>query len=123
LGGVNSIRGYTPGGLGMTLYGKNQFIGTLEYRFLASDIREYKLLGLPVGIGLQLALFSDVGVAWSDDDGIPWEEAEIGYGVGARLLVPVVDMVRLDVGFDPEGQARFHFAIEQKFEAQRKRLR
>ena len=40
-----------------------------------------------------------------------------------RLLVPVVDMIRMDVGFNSDGEATFHFAIDQKFEAQRKRLR
>jgi len=123
LGGVNSIRGYAPDGLAMTFRGKNQLITTVEYRFLASDIREYEIFGWPVGLGLQLALFGDAGLAWSDDNDFSWKSTETGYGVGVRLLVPVVDMVRMDVGFDRDGRAVFHLAIAQKFEAQRKRLR
>ncbi len=123
LGGVNSIRGHPPDGLAMTFRGKNQLITTVEYRFLASDIREYEIFGWPVGLGLQLALFGDAGLAWSDDNDFSWKSTETGYGVGVRLLVPVVDMVRMDVGFDRDGRAVFHFAIDQKFEAQRKRLR
>ena len=123
LGGVNSIRGHQPDGLAMTLYGKNQLITTVEYRFLASDIREYEIFGWPLGVGLQLALFGDAGVAWSDDSDLSRERTEVGYGVGVRLLVPVVDMVRRDVGCDRDGRVVFHFAIDQKFEAQRKRLR
>ena len=123
LGGVNSIRGHRPDGLAKTLYGKNELITTVEYRFLASDIKEYEIFGWPVGLGLQLALFADAGVAWSDDEDLSWERTGTGYGVGVRVLVPVVDMVRMDVGFDRDGRAVFHFAIAQKFEAQRKRLR
>ena len=123
LGGVNSIRGHRPDGLAKTLYGKNQLITTVEYRFLASDIREYEVFGWPVGVGLQLALFGDAGVAWNDDNDLSWERTETGYGFGVRLLVPVVDMIRMDVGFNSDGEATFHFAIDQKFEAQRKRLR
>jgi outer membrane protein insertion porin family len=123
LGGVNSIRGHRPDGLAMTLYGKNQLLTTVEYRFLASDIREYEVFGWPVGVGLQLALFGDAGVAWNDDSDFSWGRKETGYGVGVRLLVPVVDMIRMDVGFNSDGEATFHFAIDQKFEAQRKRLR
>ena len=123
LGGVNSIRGHAPDGLAMTFRGKNQLITTVEYRFLASDIKEYEILGWPLAVGLQLALFGDAGTAWSDDNDFSWDNTETGYGLGVRLLVPVVDMVRMDVGFDRDGTAVFHFAIDQKFEAQRKRLR
>jgi outer membrane protein insertion porin family len=123
LGGVNSIRGHAPDALAMTLYGKNQLIATVEYRFLVSDIREYKILWWPVGLGLQFALFGDAGLAWSDDNDFSWKRTGTGYGIGVRLLVPVVDMVRMDVGFDRDGRAVFHLAVAQKFEAQRKRLR
>ena len=47
-----------------------------------------------------------------------------GYGVGLRLLVPFVNVIRFDVATgEPGRSARFHFAILQKTVMQRRRVR
>jgi outer membrane protein assembly factor BamA len=123
LGGANSIRGYQLEELGRDLYGKNQWIGTAEYRFPVTEPREYRLLGLRADLGLAGALFADAGLAWSRDADFTLDRARMGYGLGLRLLMPAVDMTRLDVGFDQEGNWRLHLAVFSKLEAQRFRLR
>ena len=46
----------------------------------------------------------------------------IGVGAGLRLLLPAVDMTRLEVGYGEAGWA-IHFASFSKMRAQRLRLR
>lgn len=123
LGGSNSIRGYALNDLGRFLHGKNQWLGTLEYRFTLLPSREYALLGLPADLGLAGAFFVDHGLAWSDREDLELDRARTGFGLGLRLLMPAVEMSRLDVGFDRDGNWRIHFAGFSKMTAQRFRLR
>ncbi|MBI2501626.1 MAG: BamA/TamA family outer membrane protein [Candidatus Latescibacteria bacterium] len=123
LGGANSIRGYQLEELGRDLYGKNQWIGTAEYRFPLMASKEYSLLGLRADLGLAGALFADAGLAWSRDREFTLARARMGYGLGLRLLMPAVDMARFDVGFDKAGNWRLYLAVFSKLEAQRFRLR
>jgi len=123
LGGANSIRGYQLEELGRDLYGKNQWLGTAEYRFPLREAREYRLLGLRADLGLAGALFADAGLAWSSNTDFSADRARMGYGLGLRLLMPAVDMTRLDLGFDQEGNRQLYFAVYSKLEAQRFRLR
>ncbi|MBT6905277.1 MAG: hypothetical protein HOA27_14025, partial [Gemmatimonadetes bacterium] len=44
-------------------------------------------------------------------------------GLGLRLLLPAVDMTRLDIGYSPSGGWQIHFASFAKMRAQRARLR
>lgn len=123
LGGSNTIRGQNLADLGRVLYGKNQLIGTLEYRIPLLPIREYELLRLPADLGLAGAFFADAGLAWSEEEELNAGRARAGLGVGLRLLMPAVDMVRLDLGFDTDGNRRIHLAGFSKMQAQRLRLR
>lgn len=123
MGGANSIRGFNVNELGKTLYGKNQFIGTFEYHFTLLPLKAYNFLKWSAALGLQLALFSDTGIAWSDSDEFNTDRWKTGFGVGLRLLVPGTEMTRFDVGFNRQGDIYFHFGNWFKWTAQRFRLR
>ena len=93
LGGGNSIRGW---GLG-SRRGRNQFIGSLEYTYVALPVRAFSVAGVNLYAGLQVVGFADVGLAWNDSNDFRMASAIDGYGVGVRFLVPFVDVVRIDV--------------------------
>jgi hypothetical protein len=68
-------------------------------------------------------LFTDTGVAWSESDEFSTDRAKSGFGAGLRLLVPGIDVLRFDMGFNLQGGAHFHFGGGFKWDAQRFRLR
>jgi len=123
LGGANSIRGYNVEDLGSRLYGKNQMLGTIEYSVNLLPLRRWDLWKFALRMGLDFAIFSDVGVAWSERDELSTNRTRAGVGGGLRLLVPGSEMVRLDVGWSAEGGWHFHFASGSKPVAQRQRIR
>ncbi len=118
IGGTNSVRGWALG----SRIGKNQAIATVEYLYSIVPIRTFTLFGQNLYGGIQAAGFSDVGLAWTDR--FSASDAIDGYGVGLRLLVPFVDVVRLDLSFgEPGGGARFGVGIKLKADKQRDRVR
>ena len=66
LGGANTIRGYSVEDLGPKLNGKNQLVTTAEYNFNLLPLARRDIFKWSYSIGLQLALFSDLGIAWSE---------------------------------------------------------
>lgn len=122
IGGANSVRGQDVD-LGKTLFGKNQLITTLEYQLELLPLKPYHFFRWSAALGLQLALFTDVGVAWSAPDEFAADRTKAGFGTGLRLLVPGADMIRFDVGFNRQGDVHFHFGGGFKWTAQRSRLR
>ena len=123
LGGANSIRGYSIEELGPELFGKNQLLGTAEYSINVVPLRRWDLWKFAVRMGLDVALFSDAGIAWSDSSELSAGRARAGMGAGLRLLVPGSEMVRFDVGWSADGGFHFHFASGSKPAAQRPRIR
>jgi len=121
LGGSNSVRGYDIAKLGTELFGKNQWLNTLEYRFLLMDIREYNLWKLSAPLGLAGVVFADHGAAWNES--FKSDHNKFGYGLGIRLLMPAVNMSRLELGFDENGSMAIHFMVFSKMDQQRNRLR
>ncbi len=118
LGGTNSVRGWSLG----SRIGKNQAIATVEYAYTVVPVRPFTVLGLSLYGGVQLAAFSDLGMAWNDDASA--SRAIDGYGAGLRLLLPFVDVIRLDLAFGEPGQgARFCLGINLKADKQRDRVR
>ncbi|MEE2658423.1 MAG: BamA/TamA family outer membrane protein [Candidatus Latescibacterota bacterium] len=122
LGGANTIRGYLLGDLGPELHGANEWLATLEYRFALVASREIVLFDLTVDFGLAGAVFADSGIAWDDRDEIELSRSRSSAGIGLRLLMPAIDMMRLDLAFGASG-AQIHFAAYSKLVAQRFRLR
>ena len=118
VGGTNSVRGWALG----SRIGKNQAIATVEYLYSIVPVRTFTLFGRNLYGGIQAAGFSDVGLAWTDR--FSASDAIDGYGIGLRLLVPFVDVVRLDLAFgEPGGGARFGVGIKLKADKQRDRVR
>jgi outer membrane protein assembly factor BamA len=116
LGGENTVRGRPFA----EKRGKNQFISTIEYRYTALPARSFRVFGANWYGGLALAVFTDVGSAWDHSYGFS-DGLICGGGVGLRLYVPYVSMVRFDlaVGSSLHGG----FGIGEKTVAQRNRVR
>lgn len=119
LGGENTIRGWPFG----SRRGKNQFINTLEYRHSIVRPRDFKVFGFNFYAGVAAAVFGDVGAVWSD----PGEFADRfigGGGAGLRIVVPFVNLIRLDLSFgEPGGDAFLKLGVNEKFVTQRNRVR
>lgn len=122
LGGANSLRGYVLEDLGPRLFGKNQWLTTFEWRIPIIEPTEVTIFGLSADLGLGGTLFVDGGTAWSRSDDLRPGRARFGAGGGLRLLLPAVDMTRLEIGYGEQGWA-IHFASFSKMQAQRQRLR
>lgn len=123
LGGANSIRGYELEKLGPSLNGKNQLLTTAEYNVKLFDIARRDVFKWSFSVGLELAVFADAGIAWSEPEDFGWKHYRGGLGAGLRLLVPGAEQVRFDVGWSPQGGVQFHFASGTKPASQRQRLR
>ena len=52
-----------------------------------------------VFIGFELALFADAGKAWGNKQDPGSDKFLSGYGLGLRLLMPFVNVIRLDFAF------------------------
>jgi len=122
IGGTNSVRGWDIDARGGA---KNQFINSAEYYV---TILEPKLLRMPLGltfdIGLQLALFGDLGIVWNKSSEFETDNFIGGYGFGIRFLVPFVNQFRFDFGFGEPGRSmRVHIGAFEKPVAQRFRVR
>ena len=66
--------------LGRTLFGRNQLIGTAEYSFRVVPMRRFDFWKLSFRLGLEVALFGDVGVAWSESRDLNTKRTRAGGG-------------------------------------------
>jgi len=124
LGGSNSIRGYDIEKLGKELFGQNQFIFTTEYQYTFMPLREFEFFNRwTASGGMGVAVFADYGDAWNNDDGFDFNHGRFGAGVGLRLLVPGINVIRLDLAIGESGEVFFHLGMLDKYTAQRERLR
>jgi outer membrane protein insertion porin family len=106
LGGSNSVRGYAEGELGN---GRSYFQATAEYRF-------------PIISAVGGALFVDYGSNLGSQGAVPGFPAivrglpgsGVGYGLGVRIQSPV-GPIRIDFGFNGDGDSRVNFGIGEKF--------
>ena len=116
LGGENTVRGHSFA----ARRGKNQFITTVEYRYTVAPTRGFRVFGLDLYGGLALAAFTDVGSAWNDADG--FSDGFIGGGgIGLRVYILYVNMIRLDLSFG--SGVHGGLGINEKAVAQRNRVR
>ena len=122
LGGANTIRGYDIAQLGKSLSGKNQALGTLEYRYTLLPLKRWDLSRWSFNLGIELAAFGDLGFAWDESDEFSFRRFRGGGGFGIRLLVPGSEQTRFDIGFGGDG-VFIHFGNWSKLSAQRFRLR
>lgn len=106
LGGSNSVRGYDEGDVGS---GRSFVQATAEYRF--------PLFSIVGG-----ALFFDAATDLGTGSSVPGNPAGVrdkpgsgfGYGVGIRVQSPLGPL-RLDYGFNDQGDSRFNFGIGERF--------
>lgn len=121
VGGTNTVRGWEYA----FQKGKNQFVSTLEYRI---TVLEPRIFNLPFNLryrgGMHICFFSDLGIAWDEADQFRSHNFIGGFGVGVRLLLPIVGVTRLDVGWGQKGQGIFlHLGAYEKPVMSRKRVR
>ena len=117
IGGSNTVRGWEFN----ARRGKNQFINSVEYRYTAVETKAFRVFGVGLYAGLAVAVFGDAGSAWSrSDEFSPGLIA--GGGIGLRVFVPFVSMIRLDFALG-NGDLHTHFGISEKSVAQRNRVR
>ena len=106
LGGTNTVRGFEEGDLGT---GRSFAQATVEYRF-------------PVFSVVGAALFLDAATTFGSQDSVTGEPGVvrrkpgegIGYGFGIRVQSPI-GPIRIDLGWNDEGDNRFHFGIGERF--------
>jgi outer membrane protein insertion porin family len=106
VGGTNSVRGYDEGQVGS---GRSFVQATAEYRF-------------PIFSVVGGTLFVDVGSDLGTAGNVPGRPGELlgkpgtgfGYGVGVRVQSPLGPL-RIDYGFNDEGDSRLHFGIGERF--------
>ncbi len=106
LGGSSSVRGYDEGDVGA---GRSFIQATAEYRFPIISV---------VGGALFVDVASDLG-SGSDVPGDPAgvrgkPGSGVGYGLGIRVQSPL-GPIRIDYGFNDEGNSRLHFGIGERF--------
>jgi outer membrane protein assembly factor BamA len=116
VGGENSVRGWDYA----SRRGKNQFITTIEYRHMTFPTRAFSVGGVNLYAGLAIAVFGDVGSAWSAGSDFS-RNTIAGGGIGLRVFVPFIDMLRLDFSFGDRMQVGI--GINEKAVAQRGRVR
>ena len=97
-----------------------QFINSVEYRYAAIPLRAVKILGWRVRTGLELAAFTDFGSLW--DEWSDFDRFIGGGGAGARVLLPGVGRLRLDVAWGQSGSG-VQFAVDFGEKAVKQRLR
>jgi outer membrane protein insertion porin family len=120
IGGTNTIRGWDLA----AREGKNEMIGTAEYRYVFREPRSFDIYGATFHLGVETALFGDVGIVWDDEDSFRSDNLIAGVGVGLRLLIPFVRVVRFDVAYGETGsQLNLHIGAFEKTEKQRERIR
>jgi outer membrane protein insertion porin family len=110
IGGTNTVRGWDLN----ARQGNNQFLTTLEYRYDLLPPKSFRVHGVGFYLGVQLAAFGDLGTTW--DNGEDFTRNMIGGGgFGVRLIIPFVEMVRLDFAFGQSGQGIMSaFGIHEK---------
>jgi outer membrane protein assembly factor BamA len=123
LGGANTIRGYKLLELGKELFGKNQLLYNWEYRWNFYPMRTFKIIKWKLKCGFQLAGFADAGIAWTRPQDLSLNRTRFGFGGGLRLLLPVFEMIRFDVGVSQYGDVVFNFGIQSIYFMRRLRVR
>ncbi|MDI3547064.1 MAG: outer membrane protein insertion porin family [Halanaerobiales bacterium] len=97
LGGSETLRGYDHG----TFSGNDMLLLSAEYRF-------------PIAENFTGVIFADGGNTWDSLDDIDFSEIHYSLGAGLRMNTPI-GMIRLDYGFNEDGDGQPHFSIGQTF--------
>ncbi|MFW6381280.1 MAG: BamA/OMP85 family outer membrane protein [Bacillota bacterium] len=102
LGGSNTLRGYEKGDLDLEdANNDNRLFGNIEYRFPFAD----NFTGV---------VFADGGNVWEDTGDISLNDLHYAGGLGVRMNTPV-GQLRLDYGWNEDGEGKAHFSIGNTF--------
>lgn len=97
IGGNNGLRGYEPG----AFTGRDIILLNLEYSInIIEDINA--------------VVFTDIGNAWAESDSISLDDLHYSYGFGIRYNSPL-GLIKLDYGFNEDGEGMPHFGIGTSF--------
>ncbi|MEN9216186.1 MAG: BamA/TamA family outer membrane protein [Gloeomargarita sp. HHBFW_bins_162] len=107
LGGADSVRGWGEGEVGT---GRSFFQATAEYRF-------------PIFSIVRGALFVDYGTTLGSQAEVPGDPGGIrgkpgqglGYGVGVRIVTPLLGNLRVDFGWNDIGGNQITFGVGERF--------
>ena len=96
---------------------------TLEYRFDLLKVRSHSIKGFNYYYGVQLDAFGDAGTAWNTNEEFT-RNFIAGGGFGIRVIVPYVNVIRIEFGFGEANQGMIsHFGIMDKAVYERRRVR
>jgi outer membrane protein insertion porin family len=112
VGGPGSIRGQ----VGDVDQGISTGLLSAELRFPVLPQRRFSIPipGLPRQISnfdlrVDGALFLDTGTAWEDRRDANTTSFKTGFGTELRIFLPVLELTRVGIAFDPDGNTVFYF--------------
>lgn len=117
LGGSSTIRGYEDG----ALEGDHAIMGGVEWRFDILPARSKDLWFVRnIDIGLSAAVFADAGATWGNgyegiDDPLTWSDVATSFGGGFRLLIPWIEVARIDYAVTESGRGSVVFGQGMRF--------
>ncbi len=120
LGGMRSVRGWERGHFNgwddhdqpFGAHGRNIGLFQLEWRRSLFGQQRWELTRWwTLDFEGEVLLFFDGGMLWRN--GLPWEDGiaghrATGFGAGLRIFSPLGDVLRVELGLNPEGGAHFH---------------
>ncbi|MCI0452389.1 MAG: BamA/TamA family outer membrane protein [Candidatus Latescibacteria bacterium] len=112
IGGPGTIRGYERSDFRST----QRWVQSLELRMMPWPKRLYKLpiLGT-TDFQFGVVAFIDTGIGWTHEAEFNLDNFHSGFGFGLRLFSPIQDVIRVDVGFTPQGDIRPYFTTGSNF--------
>jgi len=112
LGGGRSLRGYPE----RRFIGHHRWFGTLEWRYMYLPRKVFHLPFVKqVDIGVGFVAFVDSGIAWYGESDFDVDRLHGTGGLGIRFYSPIRDVLRLDFGISPQGEARFNAGTGIRF--------
>jgi outer membrane translocation and assembly module TamA len=81
-------------------------------------------LNFNIKTGFQMAAFADYGAVWDDKSELRAKNFIAGYGIGFRFFMPIVGVLRVDIGWGQHGEGAFlHLGAFEKPIISRRRVR
>lgn len=94
--------------------GENLAGGTLELRYVLLRARTFVFSAIPIPpefavwrFGVNLAVFTDTGIAWYRSQRLPLSSFTTGYGAGIHFLLPYGFVLRTEYALNTAGHGQF----------------
>ncbi len=127
LGYQNRVRGH----FFEKMSGRNLALGSVELRVPIVPLRYFRAAGMPVikdmlpeallemgrntKFGVSLGVFADYGLVWSEAKFPELQNGLKGYGAGLHFHVPLIDVLRFEVGMNEKGKLQNFIDIGVSF--------